>query len=67
MKKFKIEKISKEDVYVRYLIAAVLVIMVLKEQLVGLPFYLLLLLATLLLLTGIMERSVLKPMLYPNK
>lgn len=66
MKKFKIEKISKQDVYVRYLIAAVLTLIVLKGELVGFPFYFLLLLAASLLLTGIIERSFLKSKLYPD-
>ncbi|WP_283635477.1 hypothetical protein [Aquaticitalea lipolytica] len=56
MKKFRIQKISKQDVYVRYLIAAVLILVVLKGELVGFPFYFLLILAGLLLFTGIVKR-----------
>ena len=60
MKKFRIQKISKQDVNVRYLIAAVLILVVLKGELVGFPFYFLLILAGLLLFTGIVEKSILK-------
>jgi hypothetical protein len=60
MKKFKIQKISKQDVYVRYLIAAILTLVLLKGELVGFPFYFLLILVGLLLFTGIVEKSILK-------
>lgn len=67
MKKFKIQKISKEDVYIRYLIAAVLTLIVLKAQLTGFLFYFLLVLAGLLLFTGIIEKSIIKSKFYPDK
>lgn len=67
MRKFKVQKISKEDVYVRYLIAAVLTLIVLKAQLTGFLFFFLLVLAGLLLFTGIIEKSVLKSWLYPER
>ena len=67
MKNFKTQKISKQDVYVRYWIAAFLTIIVLKLELVGFPFYFLLLLAASLLITGIIERSFLKSKLYPDR
>jgi len=67
MKKFKIQKISKEDVYIRYLIAAVLTLIVLKAQLTGFLFYFLLVLAGLLLFTGIIEKSIIKSRFYPDK
>ncbi len=67
MKKFRVQKISKQDIYVRYLISAVLILIVLKEELVGFPFYLLLTIAILLLFTGIVERSILKSKFYPDE
>ncbi|HAB26892.1 MAG: hypothetical protein CMP05_13205 [Xanthomarina sp.] len=67
MRKFKVQKISKEDVYVRYLIAAVLILIVLTAQLTGLPCYFLLTLAGVLLLTGIAEKSFLKARFYPDE
>ncbi|PHR10395.1 MAG: hypothetical protein COA40_14465 [Aequorivita sp.] len=67
MKKFKIQKISKEDVCVRYWIAASLILIVLTGQLTGFLFYFLLLLAGLLLFTGIVEKSIIKSKFYPDK
>ncbi len=67
MKKFKIQKISREDVYVRYWIAASLILIVLMGQLTGFLFYFLLLLAGLLLFTGIVEKSIIKSKFYPDK
>lgn len=67
MKKFRIQKISKQDVYVRYLIAAILILVVLKGELVGFPFYFLLILAGLLLFTGIVEKSILKSRFCPDE
>ncbi len=67
MKKFKIQKISREDVYVRYWIAASLILIVLTGQLTGFLFYFLLLLAGLLLFTGIVEKSIIKSKFYPDK
>jgi hypothetical protein len=67
MKKFKIQKLSREDVYVRYWIAASLILIVLMGQLTGFLFYFLLLLAGLLLFTGIVEKSIIKSKFYPDK
>lgn len=66
MKKIRIQKINKEDVYVRYLISALLLLIVLTGQLTGFPFYFLLLLAGLLLFTGIVEKSAIKSKFYPE-
>lgn len=67
MKKFKIEKISKTDVYIRYLIGAILTILVLKSELTGFPFYFILIFTALLIFTGIVEKSLLKSKFYPAK
>lgn len=67
MKKFKIQKIRRGDVYVRYWIAASLILIVLMGQLTGFLFYFLLLLAGLLLFTGIVEKSIIKSKFYPDK
>lgn len=67
MKNFRINKINKEEVYVRYLIAALLILILLTGQLTGFPFYFLLTIAGLLLFTGIVEKSILKSKFYPDK
>ncbi len=67
MKNFRIQKISKEDVYVRYFISALLILIVLTGQLTGFSFYFLLILAGILLFTGIVEKSMLKSRFYPDK
>lgn len=67
MKKYRAQKISKQDVYVRYLIAALLTLIVLTGQLSGFSFYFLLILAGLLFFTGIVEKSILKSKFYPDK
>ncbi len=67
MKNFKTQKISKQDLYVRYWIAAFLTLIVLKLELVGFLFFFLLIVAGLLLFTGIVEKSILKSKLYPDK
>lgn len=67
MKKFRIEKISKEDVYVRYLIAALLLIFLFTSDLRGFAFYVLMIFGSLLVYTGIVGKSFLKTKFYPNK
>tara|TARA_R110002111_G_scaffold172126_1_gene237650 strand:+ start:263 stop:466 length:204 start_codon:yes stop_codon:yes gene_type:complete len=67
MKNFKTQKISKQDVYVRYWISAGLILIVLTKQLTGFLFYFLLLLAGLLLFTGIVEKSIIKSKFYPDE
>jgi hypothetical protein len=67
MKKFKTHKISKQDVYVRYLIGAALTILLSTGEVRGFPFYFLLISTILLVSTGVIERSFLKAKFYPNK
>ncbi len=59
MKKFRTQKISKQEVYIRYLIGAVLTLFVLTSGLTGFAFYFLLIFTALLVFTGIVERSYL--------
>jgi hypothetical protein len=60
MKKFRTQKISKQDVYIRYLIGAALTLFVLTSGLTGITFYFLLIFTAILVFTGIVERSYLK-------
>jgi len=65
MKKFKTQKLTKTDIYVRYLIGAILTIFVLKFGITGFPFYFILTFTALLVFTGVVEKSWLKTKLYP--
>ena len=67
MKSFKTQKISKQDVYVRYLIAAALGILLSTGEVSGFPLYFLLIFTILLVSTGVVERSFFKAKFYPNK
>ncbi len=67
MKNFKTQKISKQDVYVRYWIGAALTLFVLKAGLTGFPFYFLLVFTALLVFSGVVERSYLKTLFYSDK
>lgn len=67
MKNFKTQKISKQDVYVRYLIGAALTILLSTGEVRGFPFYFLLIFTVLLVSTGVAERSFFKTIFYPNK
>ncbi|HET8804492.1 MAG TPA: hypothetical protein VFM72_07935 [Aequorivita sp.] len=67
MKKFRTQKLSKADVYVRYMIGAILIIFVLKSGITGFPFYSILIFTALLVLTGITGKSLLKAKFYPGQ
>ena len=67
MKKFRTQKLSKQEVYIRYLIGAFLTIFVLKAELTGFLFYFLLIFTALLIFSGIVERSYLKTLCVSEK
>ena len=60
MKKHKTQKLSKSEVYVRYLLGAALILLVLMTGLSGFPMYLILTFTAALVYSGIVERSYLK-------
>lgn len=67
MKKFRAQKISKTDIFVRYMIAASLTVLLSTGEVRGFPFYFLLVFVILLSYTGVAEKSLLKAKFYPNK
>ena len=66
MKTIRTQKISKQDVYIRYVIGAALTLFALTSGLTGFPFYFLIIFTALLVFTGIVERSYFKSKFYPD-
>lgn len=67
MEKFRLEKISKTEVHVRNLIAAVLTVLLSTGAIKGFPFYFLLVIILLLVYTIVVEKSMIKARFYPSE
>jgi len=66
MKNFRTQKISKTDVCVRYMIGAILTVLLSTGEVRDFPFFFLLILVILLFYTGTVEKSFLKTKFYPT-